>query len=133
LNTLIWLLSSLESGAANFSTSGIETLQLKVNRKRIEFNLVNKDFFTILFGKNGEKELSLLRQFTMLKRFAQKLKKEGFTLTISYKGSLLLILGSKAKPIFSQVLTGTDAIEIRNLYQLRQMCVSERIKQTSKC
>jgi len=63
----------------------------------------------------------LLKHLRTLRWIAQELKAAGFTLTVSYQGSLLLTLGSEAKPTFSQILTRTDAIELNNLKQLMQV------------
>lgn len=121
MNTVIWLFSFLESGAASFSTNEVETFRFKVNKKRIDFDLMNKELLTDFLNNIGAKEKSLSEKVKALKSVAQGLKKEGFTLTVSYKGSLLLTLGSEAKPTFSQVFTGTDAIEINDMDRLKQL------------
>jgi hypothetical protein len=121
LNTLMWLFSFLESGAASFSTNETETLHLEVKKKRINFNLMNKELLTDFFKSIGAKEKSLSKNLKALKSVAQGLQEEGLTLTISYRSCLLLTLGSEAKPTFSQVFTGTDAIEINDLNRLKQL------------
>lgn len=119
----MWLISLLKSGVASFSTSGIEAINARIEEKRIEIDLMNKELLKDLLKSNSVKEISFLSKFTIFKNFAQELKKEGYTLTISYKGSLVLTLGSEAKPTLSMAITGTDSIEINNLKQLKDIIV----------
>ncbi|UCH30964.1 MAG: hypothetical protein JSV05_05475 [Candidatus Bathyarchaeota archaeon] len=111
----------LKSGVASILTNGIETFHLSVEKGRIDFNLMNRQLLIDLLKNADVKDKSLLKNLAMLKSFAQELKKEDLTLTISYKGSLLLTLGSEAKPTISQVFTGTDAIAINDMKRLTQI------------
>ena len=54
---------------------------------------------------------------------AVELKDEGLTVTLSYKGDLLVTIGSEAKPKFSRLVTRTDAVEINNLRKLIELSV----------
>lgn len=119
----MWLFSLLQSGVASFLINEIETLHLKVEKKRIDFNLMDKELLADIFTSSDVKHQSPLKKLAMLKNVAQELKREGLTITISYRTSLLLTLGSEAKPSFSHIraFTGTDAIEINDLKQLRQI------------
>ena len=119
----MWLFSFLKSGVASFFADGMETFHLKVEKKRIDLNLMNKELLMDLLENTDAKEKSLLKKLTVLGNVAQELKNEGLTLTISYRGDLLLTLGSEAKPTFSQAVTGTGAIEINNLKKLRKIVI----------
>ena len=59
----------------------------------------------------------------LLKNIAKELKDEGYTVTISYQGKTAVTLGSEATPSFSQLVTGTNAIEVNSLVKLLQMAV----------
>ncbi len=130
LNRLVWLFSLLKSGSASFFTDGIENLRLKVEKERIDLNLMNKELLTDLLKNTDARDKSLFRKLAMLKSIAQELKREGLTLTISYRDSLLLTLGSEAKPTFSdtRAFTGTDAIEIDDLKQLSQIMFLNNVR-----
>ena len=119
----MWLFSLLQSGLASFVTNGSETLHLKVEKKRIDVNLMDKELLKDLLKSLDKKTKSPLKKLTRLKRIAQNLKREGLTLTISYRNSLLVTLGSEAKPSFPYIhaITGTDAIQIHNLKQFSQI------------
>lgn len=84
-------------------------------------DLRNKELLIELVESTDTKDTSLSKRLAMAKDIAERLKSAGLTLTISYKGTLILTLGAEAKPGFSQIFTGTDAIEIHNLKQLTQL------------
>ncbi len=84
-------------------------------------DLRNKKLLIELVESTDTKDTSLSKRLAMAKDIAERLKSAGLTLTISYKGTLILTLGAEAKPNFSQIFTGTDAIEIHNLKQLTQL------------
>ncbi|UCE95345.1 MAG: hypothetical protein JSV51_06335 [Candidatus Bathyarchaeota archaeon] len=121
MNPQMWLFGMLKSGNASILANGIETLHLSVEKKRIDFNLMNRQLLIDLLKNADVKDQSLLKNLAMLKSLAQELKKENLTLTISYKGSLLLTLGSEAKSTISQTFTGTDAIAINDMKRLIQI------------
>jgi hypothetical protein len=127
LNILPWLFNLLQSGVTSVFANGIEAFHLKVEQDRIDLNLMNKELFTDFLKKADAKDPSLSRKLAMLRSVAQDLKSEGHTLTISYRGSLLLTLGSEAKPGFSRVFTGTDAIEVNNMRELSQLILQESL------
>jgi hypothetical protein len=127
LNILPWLFNLLQSGVTSVFASGIEAFHLKVEQDRIDLDLMNKELLTDFLKKADARDHSVSRKLTMLRSVAQNLKSEGLTLTISYRGSLLLTLGSEAKPGFSRVFTGTDAIEINNMSQLSQLIIQESL------
>jgi hypothetical protein len=110
----------LKSGKVNLASSEEQLLQLSVKTHQINLNIVNNNFLKdVLKDSIGIRSFrELLRQ---LRNAAEELKSEGVTITISYKGVIVLTLGSDAKPNFSQLITGTTEIEINNLRKLIQM------------
>jgi hypothetical protein len=59
----------------------------------------------------------------LLRDIAKELKDEGVTITLSYRGDILVTIGSEAKPMFSQLLTRTNAVEIKNIRKLIELSV----------
>ena len=59
----------------------------------------------------------------LLRDIAKELKDEGVTITISYRGDVLVTIGSEAKPKFSRILTRTNAVEIKNIRKLIKLRV----------
>jgi len=103
---------------------GKETLQLKIEDKRIDVNLLNKKLLkSILETKVEPEEKSLLGRLPQLKSMAKQLKKNGLTAIVSYKGTTLLTLGREAHPKLSRLVTGTDTIEINSLSKLIQLLI----------
>jgi len=66
-------------------------------------------------------EQPILKKLKTLKNLAENLKRNGFTITISHKGQTVLTLGLEAHPTISQMITGTNAIEINNLAELAKL------------
>jgi len=64
---------------------------------------------------------SFLKKFSYLKNIAEELKNENVTITVSYKGIVVLTLGSDAKTNLSRLIIGTKDIQINNLRKLIQM------------
>ena len=123
MNLPIWLINALKSGEVSFSTNGVEALQLKVENRKIDLNLMNKELLKAILNITEVKEKTILKKLTVLKSIAEKLKRNGFTMTISYKDSILLTLGLEAKPTLSQFVTGTNAIEINNIRKVTHLII----------
>ena len=120
----MWLVHALKSGEASLFTDGMKTLQLKVENKKIDVNLMNKELLKDILRVGVEaKGKSPLGRLTQLKNIAKELKRDGLTITISHKGCILLTLGSGANPTLSQVVTRTNAIEINNLSKLIRLVI----------
>lgn len=118
----MWLVHALKSGEASLFTDGKKTLQLKVEDKKIDVNLMNKELLKDILKVGVEtKGKSILERLKQLKNTAKGLKREGLTITISHKSCVVLTLGSGANPTLSQSVTRTNAIEINNLSKLIQM------------
>jgi hypothetical protein len=116
-----WLGHVLKSGEVSLFTGETKTLQLKVDDNRIDFNLINKDLVKLILrsevGGNGRyhSARAMIKQF---KNVARELKADELTMTVSYKGDIMLTLGSGANPKLSQLVTRTNTIEINNLTKL---------------
>ena len=115
----MWLVQALKSGGVSLFTAGAKTLQLKVEKKRIDIDMLDKDFLKDILraGAEGKGQFTL-GNIAKIRGIAEELEKDGFTVTISHKGSIVITLGYGAMPTLSQVITGTNAIEINNLSQL---------------
>ena len=117
-----WIMQVLKSGEVTVSTGDVKALQLRVETKKIDLNIVDKEFLKMAL-EGGTKRSSLLDMVGLLKNIAKELKDEGYTVTISYQGKTAVTLGSEATPSFSQLVTGTNAIEVNSLVKLLQMAV----------
>jgi hypothetical protein len=123
LQILTFLTQILKSGEIDLSTGNKKLLQLTVKTKQIDLNIVDNKLLKEL-SSDGMKIKSFRELLRQLKSLAEELKSEGVTVTISYKSTTVLTLGSGAKPNFSQLITGTTEIEVNNLTKLIQMGLS---------
>ena len=117
-----WLGHIVKSGAVTLSTGNVEALQVKAEDNRIELSIAGKEFLKDVMGSAGS-GASIRSRLAQLKGIAEDLKAEGLTVTLSYKGDLLITLGAEAKPTFSHIVTGTNAVEINNLRKLLEVGV----------
>ncbi len=117
-----WISQVLKSGEVTVSTGDVQAFQLRVETKKIDLNIVDKEFLKTAL-KGGKQRSSLLDMLGLLKNIAKELKDEGYTITISYQGKTVVTLGSEATPSFSRVVTRTNAIEVNDLRKLLQMAV----------
>ena len=115
----MWLVHALRSGGVSLFTAGKKTLQLKVEKKRIDINILDKDFLKDMLRVAAEgKGRFALENIAKIRSIAEELEKDGFTVTISHKGSIVITLGYGAKPTLSQAITRTNTIEINSLSHL---------------
>lgn len=117
-----WLGHVVKSGEVTLITGDVEALQIKAEDNKIELSIANKEFFKDVLGSAGS-GTSIRSKLAPLKSIAVDLKDEGLTVTLSYKGDLLVTIGSEAKPKFSRLVTRTDAVEINNLRKLIELSV----------
>ena len=117
-----WISQVLKSGAVTVSAGDVEALKLRVENKKIDLNIVDKEVLKKAL-EGGTERSSLLDMLGLLKNIAKELKDEGYTITISYQGETVMTLGSEASSSFSRLVTRTDAVEINNLRRLLQMAV----------
>ena len=117
-----WLGHVVKSGEVTLFTGDVEALQIKAEGNKIELNTANKEFLKDVIGSAGS-GTSIRSKLAQLKGIAGELKDEGLTVTVSYKGDLLVTIGAEAKPTFSSLVTRTDAVEINNLRKLLELSV----------
>ncbi len=117
-----WLGHVVKSGEVTLITGDVEALQIKAEDNKIELSIANKEFLKDVLGSAGSRT-SIRSKLAPLKSIAVELKDEGLTVTLSYKGDLLVTIGSEAKPKFSRLVTRTDAVEINNLRKLIKLSV----------
>ena len=108
----------LKSGEISLLTKGKKSLQLKVENKKIDINLLDKKLMKDLM-EVGSRKKTFWGRLGSLKSIAQNLKDEGLTVTVSYEDSMVLRLGSGS----SSSLLG-DAIEIRDLSKLLRLVLT---------
>jgi len=120
LQTFTLLSYVLKSGELQLFTDDVKVLELETKNQRIDLNIVDNEFLKdVLLDSVGAK--SFLKKLAYLKNIAKELKNENVTITISYKGIVVLTLSSDAKPNLSRLITRTKEIEINNLRKLIQM------------
>ncbi len=117
-----WLGHVVKSGEVTLSTGNVEALQIKAEDNKIELGIADKEFLKDVLGSAGGGK-SVRSKLAQLKSIATELKDEGLTVTLSYKGDLLVTIGSEAKSKFSRLVTRTDAVEINNLRKLVELSI----------
>jgi hypothetical protein len=110
----------IKSGAVTLSTGNKEALKMKAENNRIDINAIDKEFLKDVVGNMGNGK-SIGTRLNQLKGLAEELQNEGLTITVSYKGDLVITVGSGAKPKISQIITRTNAVEINNLRKLLEL------------
>jgi len=119
LQITMWLIQTIKQGKISLQTNGIENVELGIENKKLDLNFLQKEQLKTLLELKAElEEESILKRLTTLKNLAENLKQNGLTITISHKGQMILTLGSEAHSTISQMVTGTDAIEVNNLIEL---------------
>ena len=122
MQTLTLLTQILKSGEINLSANNQKLIQLTIKSNKIDLNIRDNKLLKELLTDNTKTAsfLELLKQF---KTLAEELKSQGVTITLSYKGVIMLTIGSDAKANFSQLVTRTKKIEINNLKKLIQLAL----------
>ena len=121
----------LTSGKVTVSTNNVEALEIKAANKKIGITAINKEFIkeTLAATREGKsnKEIrgsikgtigqikTAKDSLEMLKDVAEELSEAGITVTLSYKGDVVVTMGSEANPKLSSAATGTKAIEINSI------------------
>jgi hypothetical protein len=117
-----WLGHVVKSGEVTLFTDNVEALQIKAEDNKIELSIADKKFLKDVVGSAGS-GASIRSMLAQLRSIAGELKDEGLTVTLSYKGDRLVTMGLEAKPKFSRLITGTNAVEINNLRKLIELGV----------
>ncbi len=118
-----WLANAFKLGEIAVSIDHQEDLKLKVQSKKIDLNIIDKQFLKKVLSGLGDGGTSLLSSVGQLRSIAEGLRDQGLSLVVSYKNERVATLGSDAKPRFSNLVTGTDAIEINSLLRLIELGV----------
>ena len=127
----------LTSGKVTVSTNNVEALEIKAANKKIDITAINKEFIkeTLAATREGKsnKEIrgsikgaigqikTAKDSLEMLKDVAEELSEAGITVTLSYKGHVVVTMGSEANPKLSSAATGTKAIEINSIRRLIEL------------
>lgn len=117
----LWLFQTFKSGEINLSTSGTESLQLKIENRRFGINLLRKELIKDILIEVKPERTSTLKMLAQLKNTAERLKQTGLTITISYKDQIILTLGAEANPTLSKLVTRTNAVQVDNLTKLIEL------------
>lgn len=117
-----WLGHVVKSGEVTLFTGDAKALQIKAENNKFDLNAANEEFLKDVVGSAGS-GASIRSKLAQLRSIAGELKAEGLTVTLSYKGDCLVTIGAEAKPKFSRLVTGTDAVEINNLRKLLELSV----------
>ena len=117
-----WLSHVVKSGEVTLFTGEEEALKVKAEDNKIELSVTSKEFLKDVVDSAGGSS-SIRSRLEQLRDIAGELKDEGLTITLSYRGDILVTIGSEAKPKFSRLLTRTNAVEINNLRKLLELSV----------
>ncbi len=131
------LLEAIKSGKITISQNDKPALEVTASEKRLDINTLDKDFVKEIMSsvqgassKKGvieglKKSFGTIREASkflpLLKDIAEDLCSEDFTVTVSYKGDLVLTIGAKADSKFTRLITGTKGIEINSSLKLAEM------------
>jgi hypothetical protein len=119
MQTLLLIFDMLKTGAVNLSVNNNFFFRLTAYNNKIDFNILDKKFIKKLL--EDDKKLSFRTLIKAIKVFAEKLRNQGTTVSVSYQGETVFTLGSNAKPKFSHLLTRTSDIQIDNVRKLVQL------------
>jgi len=127
----------LKSGKVTVSANNVKAVEIKAANKKIEINAIDKEFLkqTLAATSGGKKSKGTLGRIKrtvgqiktapsrlgQLKEVAEELSEAGITVTLSYRGDVVVTLGSQAKPKLSSAATGTKAIEINSPRKLIEL------------
>ncbi len=122
LERAVGLVQTLKRGEITLQTNGAESILVQIENNKTDLDFARKDVFRDLLGLEAKAEdESIPERLKTLGDFAEKLKEKGLTITISHQKQIILTLGKEAHPTISQMVTGTNAIEINNLIELAKL------------
>ena len=110
----------IKSGSVTLSTGNKEALKMRAENNRIDINAIDKEFLKDVVGNMGDGK-SIGNRIRQLKGLAEELQNEGLTITVSFKGDLVITVGLDAKSKVSRLITRTNAVEINNLRKLVEL------------
>jgi hypothetical protein len=129
----------LESGKVTVSANNVKAIEINASNKKIEINALDKKIikqalaaargakksdgtFERIKGTVGQIKTARSR-LSQLKEVAEELSEAGITVTLLYRGDVVVTMGSQAKPKISSAVTGTKAIEINSPRKLLEVGV----------
>ena len=124
LFTLIVLSTKICCGQDSASAVYINEVVQKIETRVPTDIMEHKDtsIFDLIETDNGsESKLSFWDIIKDARDFAEELKNKGLTVYLNIKGKETLIIGKKAKPSISQILSKSKNIEIKNIIETAKM------------
>ncbi len=120
------------------STGDLNVLDVNLAGNRFDVDVRDKDFIKRIIAMRGEiSSQSYLAEgedieeevrkkpgtsaIKTLKTVAEALKSRGITVTISYRGTTVITIGTGARSTFLQLITKTRAVAINSFYNLLKM------------
>ncbi len=118
-----WLGNVFKLGEIALTINNQKTFQFKAENRKINLDIIEKQFIKRVLGGLGEGKASFRSSLSQLRNIAEELRNEALTVTISYRGSRVVTIGLDAKPRFSSIVSGTNAIEINSLFKLIELAL----------
>ncbi|MCL2172310.1 MAG: hypothetical protein LBH62_04965 [Nitrososphaerota archaeon] len=132
------LAESIKSGKITVSQNNTEALEITAQHKKIDVNAKDKEFIKDIISSTNkndkpqkgvistlERSVSGLRTVQnmqpMVKEIAEDLKREGITVTLSFKGDKVVTMGSEADSKFTRFLLGTKGVQINSVKKLVEL------------
>jgi hypothetical protein len=132
---LSFLGEMLKSGKVTVSANNVDAVEISAADNKINIKALDKAFVkdTLAAASSSEEDKGIKGAFNkiktardsleQLKGVAEELSEAGLTVTLSYKGNVVVTLGSEANPKLSSAATGTKAIEINNPRRLIELVI----------
>jgi hypothetical protein len=133
-----FLAESIKSGKIKVSQNNTEAIEITAHDKKIDVNAKDKEFIKDIISsvrkdakpkkgvigtiERGVDGLQAVRHIQpMVKEIAEDLKREGMTVTLSFKGDKVVTMGSEADPKFTRLLLGTRGVQINSVRKIVEL------------
>jgi len=117
-----WMIKLAKSGTLTISRNEIKAVQIRLKEKSLDLNIIDKKFLKEVL-ESGSKSGSLRDLVKLIRELSESLKDEGYTITVSYLGTVVLALGSEASSRVFNLVAGLDGFEVRNFGKLLQLAL----------
>ncbi len=87
-------------------------------KDEIRIDIKDESILDLLGNDDKDKKLNFRSIFNDVREFAKYLTDKSLTAIISIKGKNVIILGKKARPSLSKIITKSDNIEFKNISHL---------------
>ena len=115
----LWLIQTIKQGKICVETNSKRNIELQIENNKMDLNFLQKELVKYLLDLESQmEETSILEKLKTLKNLGERLKQNGSTITVSHKGHKILTLGLDAQPKISKMITGTNAIEINDFFEI---------------